>query len=156
MERRGNGGAKEGGAKEGGAKENEVENKAKENEVENEVREDTVAHQPKKSTKANAQKPKLTSTNSSETSTKDKKKTVSEKSSSTKLAPEKKESLQKKADPLLPQSSLPHVGGTMLSEVMNYGSYSLAIGHKARNVDVLVAGRSARSIKVVLCFLFNV
>ena len=101
---------------------------------------------------------------SGEMNTQSKKKTLSEKSSSKEDRSGKKEKQPKKAAVLSPQSSLPRIGGTMLSEedrdvlanlVMNYGAYSLVVGHKARKVDVLVAGRSARSIKVPSLLLFD-
>ena len=56
-------------------------------------------------------------------------------------------------------SSNPRIGGTMLSEedrdvlthlVLTLGGYTLIQGKAARNVDILVTGRSARSIKVIL------
>ena len=55
-------------------------------------------------------------------------------------------------------ANTPRIGGTMLSEedndvmahlVLTLGGYTLVQGNAAKKVDILVAGRSARSIKVV-------
>ena len=55
-------------------------------------------------------------------------------------------------------ANTPRIGGTMLSEedndvlahlVLTLGGYTLVQGNAAKEVDILVTGRSARSIKVV-------